>query len=81
MKAINDCFDSIASERLARQDADAALQGNIDAAEGEIDALQTADGQNVKKSGPAQTVTSQIMVPTTATGPKNTSTNTSARPV
>lgn len=45
-----------------------ALQGRMGTAEGNIAALQGVQGDYVKKAGAAQTVTSQIMVPTTATG-------------
>ena len=34
--AINDCFDSITSEQAARQNADAALQGNINSVQASI---------------------------------------------
>lgn len=44
------------------------LQGRMGTAEGKITALQGVQGDYVKKAGAAQTVTSQIMVPTTATG-------------
>ena len=43
-------------------------EGNIVTIQGQIVALQNAQGDYVKKDGAAQTVTSQIMVPTTATG-------------
>lgn len=45
-----------------------ALQGRMGTAEGSITALQDVQGDYVKRDGAAQTVTSQIMVPTTATG-------------
>ena len=50
----------------------AALQGRMGTAEGSITALQNVQGDYVKKAGAAQTVTSQIMVPTTATGTRDT---------
>lgn len=49
-----------------------ALQGRMTTAEGNITALQNVQGDCVKKAGAAQTVTSQIMVPTTATGLRDT---------
>ena len=49
-----------------------ALQGRMGTAEGNITALQNVQGDYVKKAGAAQTVTSQIMVPTTATGVRDT---------
>ena len=39
--AINDCFDSITSEQAARQNADAALQTNINAARASIPEMST----------------------------------------
>lgn len=50
----------------------AALQGRMGTAEGNITALQNVQADYVKKAGAAQTVTSQIMVPTTATGLRDT---------
>ena len=47
-------------------------EGNIVTIQGQIVALQNAQGDYVKKDGAAQTVTSQIMVPTTATGLRDT---------
>ena len=49
-----------------------ALQGRMGTAEGNITALQNVQGDYVKKAGASQTVTSQIMVPTTATGLRDT---------
>jgi len=49
-----------------------ALQGRMGTAEGNITALQGVQADYVKKAGAAQTVTSQIMVPTTATGLRDT---------
>lgn len=49
-----------------------ALQGRMGTAEGNITALQGVQADYVKKAGAAQTVTSQIMVPTTATGVRDT---------
>ena len=49
-----------------------ALQGRVGTAEGNITALQNVQADYVKKAGAAQTVTSQIMVPTTATGLRDT---------
>lgn len=49
-----------------------ALQGRMGTAEGNITALQNVQPDYVKKAGAAQTVTSQIMVPTTATGTRDT---------
>lgn len=49
-----------------------ALQGRMGTAEGNITALQGVQADYVKKVGAAQTVTSQIMVPTTATGIRDT---------
>lgn len=43
-------------------------EGNIVTIQGQIVALQNVQGDYVKKDGTSQTVTSQIMVPTTATG-------------
>lgn len=48
------------------------LQDRMGTAEGKITALQGVQGEYVKKAGAAQTVTSQIMVPTTATGLRDT---------
>lgn len=45
-----------------------ALQGRMGTAEGNIASLQGVQADYVKKAGAAQTVTSQIMVPTTAAG-------------
>ena len=47
-------------------------EGNIITIQGQIVALQNVQGDYVKKAGAAQTVTSQIMVPTTATGLRDT---------
>ena len=47
-------------------------EGNIVTIQGQIVALQNVQGDYVKKDGAAQTVTSQIMVPTTATGIRDT---------
>lgn len=47
-------------------------EGNIVTIQGQIVALQNVQGDYVKKAGAAQTVTSQIMVPTTATGVRDT---------
>ena len=47
-------------------------EGNIVTIQGQIVALQNVQGDYVKKAGAAQTVTSQIMVPTTATGLRDT---------
>ncbi len=49
-----------------------ALQGRMGTAEGNITALLGVQADYVKKAGAAQTVTSQIMVPTTATGVRDT---------
>ena len=49
-----------------------ALQSRMGTAEGNITALQGVQADYVKKAGAAQTVTSQIMVPTTATGLRDT---------
>ena len=40
--AINDCFDSITSEQVARQSADAALQTNINTVQASIHEMSTA---------------------------------------
>ena len=40
--AINDCFDSITSEQVARQNADAALQTNINTVQASIPEMSTA---------------------------------------
>lgn len=48
------------------------LQDRMGTAEGKITALQGVQGDYVKKAGAAQTVTSQIMVPTTDTGLRDT---------
>lgn len=76
---LQNCIANINTEREARQNADAALQANINAvqgrmttAEGKITAIEGREPDYVKKSGAAQTVTSQIMVPTTATGTRDT---------
>lgn len=50
----------------------AGYDTRLTTAEGDIDALQSVQGDCVKKTGAAQTVTSQIMVPTTATGVRDT---------
>lgn len=50
----------------------AGYDTRLTAAEGDIDALQNVQGDYLKKAGAAQTVTSQIMVPTTATGAEDT---------
>lgn len=47
-------------------------EGNIVTIQGQIVALQNMQGDCVKKAGATQTVTSQIMVPTTATGVRDT---------
>lgn len=47
-------------------------EGNIVTIQGQIVALQGMQADYVKKAGAAQTVTSQIMVPTTATGLRDT---------
>lgn len=47
-------------------------EGNIVTIQGQIVALQNVQGNYVKKDGAAQTVTSQITVPTTATGVRDT---------
>lgn len=49
-----------------------ALQGRMGAAEGKITAIEGREADYLKKAGAAQTVTSQIMVPTTATGLSDT---------
>lgn len=49
-----------------------ALQGRMGTAEGKITAIEGREADYLKKTGAAQTVTSQIMVPTTATGGKDT---------
>lgn len=47
-------------------------EGNIVTIQGQIVALQNVQGDYVKKEGADQTVTSRIMVPTTATGTRDT---------
>lgn len=47
-------------------------EGNIVTIQGQIVALQNVQGEYLKKAGAEQTVTSQIMVPTTATGLRDT---------
>lgn len=47
-------------------------EGNIVTIQGQIVALQNVQGDYLKKDGAAQTVTSQIMVPTAATGVRDT---------
>lgn len=47
-------------------------EGNIVTIQGQIVALQNVQGDYVKKAGADQTVTSRIMVPTTATGTRDT---------
>lgn len=49
-----------------------AVEGEADTNADNITALQNVQADYVKKDGAAQTVTSQIMVPTTATGVRNT---------
>lgn len=49
-----------------------AAEGDIDTNTADITALQNVQADYVKKAGAAQTVTSQIMVPTTATGTRDT---------
>ncbi len=49
-----------------------ALQGRMGTAEGKITAIEGRESGYLKKTGAAQTVTSQIMVPTTATGLRDT---------
>lgn len=49
-----------------------ALQGRMGTAEGKIAAIEGREPDYLKKTGAAQTVTSQIMVPTTATGLRDT---------
>ena len=49
-----------------------ALQGRMGTAEGKITAIEGREADYLKKTGAAQTVTSQIMVPTTATGTRDT---------
>ncbi len=49
-----------------------ALQGRMGTAEGKITAIEGRESDYLKKTGAAQTVTSQIMVPTTATGLRDT---------
>lgn len=49
-----------------------ALQGRMGTAEGKITAIEGREPDYLKKAGAAQTVTSQIMVPTTATGVRDT---------
>lgn len=49
-----------------------ALQGRMGTAEGKITAIEGREADYLKKTGAAQTVTSQIMVPTTATGLRDT---------
>lgn len=48
------------------------VEGNIVTIQGQIVALQNVQGDYLKKDGAAQTVTSQIMVPTAATGLRDT---------
>lgn len=47
-------------------------EGNIVTIQGQIVALQNVQGDYLKKDGATQTVTSQIMVPTTAVGARDT---------
>lgn len=49
-----------------------ALRGRMGTAEGKITAIEGRESDYLKKAGAAQTVTSQIMVPTTATGTRDT---------
>ena len=44
--AINDCFDSITSEQVARQNADATLQGNINSVQASIPGAAAAAVSN-----------------------------------
>lgn len=44
--AINDCFDAITSEQVARQNADAALQGNINSVQASIPGAAAAAVSN-----------------------------------
>lgn len=57
----------------------AALQGRMGTAEGKITAIEGREADYLKKAGAAQTVTSQIMVPTTATGASDTQVANGAR--
>lgn len=50
----------------------AGYDGRLTAAEGDIAAIEGREPDFLKKTGAAQTVTSQIMVPTTATGLRDT---------
>ena len=79
--AINDCFNSITSEQVARQNADAELQGNINSVQASIPGaaaaavssdptvaqLVDADAQNVKLTK-NQAISGIKTVPTASTG-------------
>lgn len=68
----NTRLTAVEGEADTNADNITALQGRMGTAEGNITALQNVQADYVKKAGAAQTVTSQIMVPTTATGTRDT---------
>ena len=83
--AIASANDAIATANAASAAASAAASqaqtaastvadydGRLTAAEGDIDAIEGREPDYLKKAGAAQTVTSQIMVPTTTTGARDT---------
>lgn len=61
-----------ASQAQTAASAVAGYDGRLTAAEGDIAAIEGREPDYLKKAGAAQTVTSQIMVPTTATGTRDT---------
>ena len=83
--AIASANDAVATANAASAAASAAASqaqtaastvtgydGRLTAAEGDIAAIEGREPDYLKKTGAAQTVTSQIMVPTTATGVRDT---------
>jgi hypothetical protein len=68
----NTRLTAVEGEADTNADNITALQGRMGTADGNIAALQGVQADYVKKDGAAQTVTSQIMVPTTATGLRDT---------
>lgn len=63
---------TVASTVAGFENALTAVEGRIDTAEGDITAIEGRETGYLKKTGAAQTVTAQIMVPTTATGTRDT---------
>ena len=82
---VNEAEAAIATANAASANADAASQqaqtaattvagynARLTTAEGDIAAIEGREPDYLKKTGAAQTVTSQIMVPTTVTGVRDT---------